>query len=67
MALIFEIERQPHTLTSSGCSICRLHGPLGVDCGHCGHHFHIGTSLLIGQDMIRCPRCETGWYPWTCR
>jgi len=35
--------------------------PLGINCGGCGHHFHIGTGdggPLIGSKPIFCPRCE---------
>lgn len=46
------------------CPTCERNGktldvtrPLGVNCGGCGHHFHIGVGIL-NDNAIFCPRCE---------
>lgn len=52
------------------CSTCEgrhTHGsgkPLGVKCGGCGHHFHIGDYVLIEVSPLFCPRCEGACLPF---
>lgn len=47
------------------CGICDgTHPPYGLNCGGCGHHFHIGGDLLTQTTPIFCPRCEGAVLPW---
>lgn len=41
------------------CPICRGEPTLrGVNCGACGHHFHVGNLSVIELGAAACPRCE---------
>lgn len=47
-------------LNFAGCDACRGSTTMvGVECGGCAHHFHIGRQLLGEKEAIHCPRCET--------
>lgn len=52
------------------CPTCERDGktldvskPLGVNCGGCSHHFHIGVGVLTDATPIFCPRCEAACLP----
>jgi hypothetical protein len=38
--------------------------PHGINCGGCGHHFHIGENVLIETTPVFCPRCEGACLPF---
>jgi hypothetical protein len=38
--------------------------PLGLNCGSCGHHFHIGKEVLAETTPVFCPRCEGACLPF---
>jgi hypothetical protein len=53
------------------CAACLREGhtfgdgqPLGVRCGGCGHHFHIGPEILVETTPLFCPRCEGACLPF---
>lgn len=51
------------------CETCQrgtisIDKPLGVNCGGCGHHFHIGVGILTETPPIFCPRCEGACVPF---
>lgn len=37
---------------------------IGLTCGGCGHHFHIGPGVLVETTPIFCPRCEGACPPF---